>query len=316
MANAEKIAGVNSYILYGAESTYGTAVSTTKHFGLVTSFKPSLKNNLILGRSFKGTSTGGRNVAKVVGGKFESGFSIDFEPQVFDWMEYVLGTAPTGLGTGASPYVYAESDAVGSLTVSHSIDNATTDRDTQYLGALVNTCTIRCSVGEAVTVSLDFVSGDVDKDSTVQSAVALDTSDPFTFAGGSIEIPDGSAISNIIDSAEITITNNAEVLYGLGSRTGQAGVVKARDYNVKFTLKYLDETFIDWVLGSATGPTTPTRSATMSLKFTNGTNKYIDFVFTGVTFEDYSVGADLNEVLTEDMNAICESLSVTEQQQA
>jgi hypothetical protein len=316
MANAEKVAGVQSYFLYGAETTYGTGVTPDSHFGIVTSIRPDIKNNLLTSRGFRGTSTGGRNIAKVVGGKVETTMGIDFEPQVWDWLVYVLGGARTGAGTAGSPYSYPEADTVGSLTLSHNIDNATTDREMKYLGMLVDTCTIKCAVGEKVTVSLDFVGGIPVKDATLASTVALNSGDVYTFAGGSIEVPNGSALPNIIDSVEITIKNNAETKYGLGSRLGRAGLVKERDYSVKFTVNYIDETIIDLVLGSATGPTAttnPTRSATLAVKFTNGANKYVDFVFTGATFDGWTEGAEANDMLTEDVTATCESLVVGEQ---
>lgn len=315
MANAEKVAGVNSYVLYGAESTYGTAAAATLPFGLIRNISPTLKNNLIVSRGFAGSASGGRNAAVVQGGKFEVGLSIEFEPQVFDWMVYVLGGARTGSGTGASPYSYPEANTITSLTIAHDIDNATTDRDMQYLGMLANTCTIRASIGEAVSCTLDFVGASIAKDATVQTNQALSSASPFIFSGGSFELPNGSLISNILDSVEITITNNAEVLYGIGARTGRAGIVKQREYQVKATFKYLDETLIDFFLGSATTVADPTRNATMAIKF-SATNKYVDFVFTGVTMEDWAEGASLNEALTEDITFICESLTIGEQQTA
>ena len=316
MANAERIAGVNSYLLYGAETTYGTPAPVTNHFGIVKDFKPGLKNNLITSRGYKGTTSGGRNVVKTTGGKFEVSFNVDFEPQLWDWLRYVLGGTRNGSGTGANPYIYYEGNTISSLTVSNSIDNETTDREEQYLGCVISSVNIKSTVGEAVQVSIDFVAAKINKNTAIPSTVELNTGDPYTFVGGSIEIPDGSPITNIIDSVEIIITRNAEILHGLGSRVGKTGVVKARDYQVKFTVKYLDDDLMDLFLGSATGPTNPTRSSTMSIKFTNGNNKYIDFVFTGVTFESYDLGATLNEVLSEDITAICESLTVREQQVA
>ena len=62
MANRELVAGVDTYLLYGDEATYGTADTVDQHFGLVTSFKPSLNNNLIQSRGFTGSTSGGRNV--------------------------------------------------------------------------------------------------------------------------------------------------------------------------------------------------------------------------------------------------------------
>jgi hypothetical protein len=315
MANTEKVAGVDSYLLYGTESTYGTAGTINATFGLVQSFSPSSKNNYIKMRGFSDGTNNGRDVSHVVAGKFEAGLSVELIPVSFEWLEYVLGGVVTGSGTSGSPYVYTGSSSATSLTLSHSIDNDTTDREELFLGCIINSVTIKAAVGEVATVTLDVISGDVDKDASIPSKVAVASLDPYTFVGGSIEIPNGSAISQIIDSVEITINNNAEILYGLGSRVGQKPNFKARDYTVKFTLKYLDETFVDYFLGSATGPsagTGPVPQATIDLRFDNRATHFVSFVFSGCYLDEYSMGISLNDIMTEDITYFAKSLSVSE----
>ncbi|MFZ5988882.1 MAG: phage tail tube protein [Bacillota bacterium] len=303
MANAEKIGGVNTYVLYGDESTYGTAGTVDTHFGLIQSFTPSQKNNLIKHRGFVNSASGGRDIARVSAGKYEAALSLEFQPIIWTWLEYVLGSR-SGSGTIASPYIYLGSNQPTSMTIAHEIDNVTTDREEAFLGCIVNSCTIKASVGEPVSVSLDILSADMDKDATITANVALSTLNPFTFVSGSIEIPNGVAISNIIDSIEITINNNAEIAYSVGSRIGKKPIFKARDYTVKFTLKYLDDTFIEKFLGSASGPTvtaTPTEDATIALKFENNNAHYVDMVFYSCRIDEFADPANLNEMLTEDI---------------
>jgi hypothetical protein len=316
MVNRELNAGTDSYLLYGAESTYGTAATVDKIFGLVKSFTPTLNNTLIKSRGFAGSTSGGRDVVKVTGGKFEGSFSVELEPLNFDWLQYVLGSR-TGSGTIASPYAYAGSNTLSSLTVSNCLNNVTTDREMAYLGCVFNSVTIKAAVGEPMTATMEFLAADVDKDSTIPSNVAITDVLPYTFAGGSIEIPNDAAIPNIIDSVEFSITNNTKLIHGLGSRVGRRKSEGERDYQIKVTVKYVDETLINLFLGNASGPTNPTESATVAVRFDNADAvRYVDFIFTGATIDTYSETNNLNEMIVEEHTFIARTLAVNEVQTA
>jgi len=311
------VAGVDSYTLYGAETTYATAAgSINKHFGIVTRVSPTKRNNLLQVRGFKGTTTGGRQMVKSRGGKFEPGVSVEFEPQTWEWLEYVMGTK-TGSGTSGDPYIYTKSSSPGSLSIATSIELGSTDQDVIYLGCLVNSCTLRAAMGEKVTCTLELVAADLDKDNTVQTPVALSSLDVFVFSGVTLQWPSGEDVNHVIDSIEITITNNAEVRYGLGSRTGKKGVHKQLEYQIRFTVDLEDDTFLDDFLGSASGPATdPTRVATAVITFTNSATHSCTFTFTGVTVDEDGGDQTYAEVIPEDITAIAESLSVSEVQSA
>lgn len=314
MVNNELIAGVNSYLNYGVESTYGTAATLNKNFGgLITSFSPSMKNNLSKLRGFQDGSNNGRDVSHVLAQKFEASLSLEMTPLNWYWLEYVLGSV-SGAGSVASPFVYAGANTPSSLSIGHALNNVTTDREETYLGCVINSVTIKAAVGEPVTISMEILSGDIDKDASLTSAVALPALTPFTFSGATIEIPNASAISNIIDSVEITITNNVEIKYGLGARIGKRPNFKERDYAVKFTVKYLDEALIEKFLGASAGPiaTTPAADATLAIRFQNSATHFVDFVFSSGYIEDFSEGNGLNEMITEDITYVAKSLSVTE----
>ena len=376
-------AGIDSWVLYGAETTYGTAATTiASHFGVLQSITPSNRRNLIQVRGFVGSTTSGRNMIKALGGKFETSLSIEFQPQHFSWLKYVIGTR-TGVGTSASKYVYGETisstttgttsdklvdtspifdadtlvgqrvlnttdstqttitardstttlsvaadifttgetyvilaDSLTSITVSTNTELGTTDREWRYLGMKVNSCTIRSALGEPVTVTLDLIGADVDQDTGLASAQALDTSDVYHFTGSDIEWPNASSISNIIDSFEITITNNVEIIYGLGAYTGKNARAKAREYSLKLSLKTYDNTFSDDFLGGSTDVTTPTEVATVEFNLTGGSNHTAAFLFTAVTLDEWADPQTLGEVIPEELTGIAESLAVTEQQTA
>jgi hypothetical protein len=311
MANREIIAGVETYALYAEESTYGTSPGTIDQpFGLIQDFKVKENAGHITSYGFVGSSSGGRKPASIIAGKFEGTVTIDLQPQDMGFLKYVLG-AVSGAGTVASPFAYTVGSTVPSVTVSSNHNNVTTDRENQYLGVVFATMTLRCSVGEALTCTLEGMYGDVTKDSTISSNQALSTNSPFTFVGGSIEIPNASAISNIIDSVELTVSNNSEVFYGIGSRTSKQGIAKKLALSMKFTVKELDETIIDTFRGSSSAVgSTQTADATVALRFDDGSNHYVDIILTNGKIADWGNNESLHELVTEDLTYSAEDITI------
>jgi len=311
MANSEAVSGVDSFVLYGAETTYNSAVTADTQIGLVTNFSPSTNNNNTYRRGFTGGGQSGRDVIKVLPGKVEHGLSFDFD--VINWlfMEHVLGTA-----AGGDPYTYSGSDATKSITMVRAIDNpgsTATDRDEIWSGCVFDSITIKAAVGEPVTVSATMKGAYHTFDTTIHSKVTLGTPSVYNFSGGDIELPNATSMSNIIDSVEITITNNYEMLYGLGDRRPQNARPKTREYKIKFSLKYLDNTYLQAVLGSADAiaTTVPTEYATIELNFVDG-DRSAKFLFTKFTFDEMSGKESINEMLGEDFSGTANTLVVTE----
>ena len=551
MVNTLPRAGVDSWVLYAPETTFASAVTPTTHLGIVQSVTPSNKRGLVQVRGFNGTTTGGRELFKALGGKFETSLSIELQPQHFDWLKYVLGTR-TGSGTSADNYIYREtitgSDSAGtankltdstasfdantlvgarainttdntqttitardsgtvlsvaedifdsaedyvilidrltSLTLSTNIELGTTDREWAYLGMKVNSCTIKSAIGEPVTVTLELIGADVDQDTSLASAVALSSADPYYFIGSKFEMSNGtisdngdqtftgsdggtnttdntsifkegagatddkgqnllttgsnttktwtianlasvgnvvtatnpsscwiyikdatelakfassgtclelryrtngdgatlfysltktrsqlvvgwnyietsvsvnaltqggggaasgtlnefviiittnaggdaftagevvydllresSYVNNIVDSIELTITNNVEVLYSLGSFVGQSGVCKGREHSLKFSLKTLDNTFATFFLGGATDVTTPTEISSVEITLGGSATQVTRFLYSNVTLDEWSDAQTMAEVVPEEITGIAESLKVFEQ---
>lgn len=298
--------------MYGVETTYGTAASTIdEHIGLVQNNSPKINRNIKENVGLKGTTTGGQETAKYTLGTADTGFPVEFNAFNWDIMQYVLGSR-TGTGTSGSPYVYTRDNQVSSLTFSTNIDNETTDRDYQALGCKVSSFTIRAEVGNPVSITSDWLSGKILKDTTLQSGVALPTNEIMNFTGADLEIPNTSSISNIIDSIEIVINRGTELIYGVGSHTAQNALFKKFELRINFTVKYLDETLIELVMGGSSGLTTLSET-TLTVVFANGTNRTADFAFTGVVFPEYDNPHTPNEILTEGIVAYAKTLTITEQ---
>ena len=310
MANSEAISGVQSYLLYGKETTYNTAVSRTLHVGLVTNFKHNINSNMQTNRGLVGTTTGGRKAYSFTAGTLAIESSLDFKATRWDFLEYVLGTA-SGTGT----ITYTEANIPPSMTISTNIDNpgsASTDQEVTLSGTVWDSVTIKTSVGEPVMVSASLKSALAVIDTTLSSAVALPSEAVFNFSGASIQLPNASDLTNIVDSLEITIRNNYTMLYGVGSRLARNALPAELDYEIKISLKYLDNALFTAALG-ATTPTaagTPTEYADLECTFADGTRSAV-FLFGGVPLSDFAQVHELNSAVSEDITLKAKTLTVT-----
>ena len=306
MTNTQKIAGVDSYVLFVKESTYGTVVSTTNDtFSYIQSFTPSVKNNMIATRGFVGSAGDARAVQKYSPGQLDVSWNMDIIPNDFSFLRYVLGSASI---TGSTS-TFTTVDKPSSFTMSNNLDNVTTDRQELYGGCVVNTMTLKAAVGEPVSINLEGLSSIIQYGTTLSDNVVNATDSIWTFQHGTLNL-DG-AVSNIIDSVELTVGNNWEVKYGVGSRLAQAAIPKARDISLKFTCKYLDNTLIAQLLGATTPTSTgsPTAVASSVLTFTNG-GKTLTITISNGFIEEFSETNNLNDLVTEDFTLNAKSIGI------
>jgi len=311
VANSEVVGGIDTRILYGAESAYGTGVSTGLIFGgLIQSASFDVDRQVQEHAGFAGTAvTDGRTTAKFTTATVSVRASVDFKVQRWDWLEYVLLATKTGAGTVGSPYVYSIGKATKSITVTENIDNVGTDSERTYAGMVVNSATIKCAVGEAVSASLELIGGKLAKDTSISAAVAMLTDDLYNFSGGTIEMPDATPIGNIIDSVELSFNNNYTLAYGFNQEAQSARPGKL-NMSLRFSTKYLDDDQMDRLMGSSTAITSQT-PVTLALKFTKGSYS-IDFVFTNVVINKITDSHNLNEYVVEDVETLASTLVVSE----
>lgn len=312
MANSEAMAGIDSYILTGEETVYNTEQTTVnQHFGILKNFKAKIENGNTYSRGFVGTTTGGRNIAKTIPGKIAHKLSVDFDVINWSFLKYLLGSS-SGTGT----ITYSEDDHPPSMTLHRPIVNpgaSATNQDGIWTGVVVNSITIKASVGEPISISAELLGAHRELDTSVISKVALPSVDVFSFVGADIELPNGTSIPNIIDSVEITITNNFEMLYGCGGREARNAKAGNRDYKIKFSVKYLNNDLITAVQGAAqpTTTTNPTEYATIEFNFVNG-SKSCALLFNTFTFDDHAGNEEHANPIGEDLSGTAVSCTATE----
>jgi len=307
--------GALGYVNYGFEAaaTYGTVAATfPRPFGHGTKISISRKNNM---ERIHGL--GARNATANVAKKFEGVATIDFLLGAGEttlahggasWLRAVLGAIP--VDTGATPFLhtYSESDSLASFSVANSMELGT-DYVSALIGCKVQSCTITAAVDEVAKVRLECpyrtetvaVAG-------IGSAVAP-TEVPLTFAQGVLSV--GGTI-NYVQNVELTITNNVEMVWGLGSRYSTAGPAKARTYDVRMTVDFSDVTQLLEHWAGTTAPWVATALKTLNpagvaltLTFDNGLTlidqRSVIFTFSNFYINEHTLPLDVNEVVKEDV---------------
>ena len=308
-ANSEVTSGVDTYVLYGVQTSYTTSVTPNKIFGgLVTSVSLETDRQYNERAGFVGTNDyDGRTTAKNLAGTVITSGTVEFDVQRWDWLEHVLLKDRTGSGTSGTPYIYTVGKTPKFLTITEEISNAGTDSQRTFTGMVINSASIRCSVGEPVTASVSLLGGQVSKNTSITSKIAQHEDDVYNFSGGSINM--GGALDNIIDDVNIEINNNYNVIYGFSEESKNAKPGKL-NLTFRFTTKYLDDTVISQFLGGDTvGDQTP---VDIILKFDKADDKYVEFTLKDAVIRRMGNNHNLNEFVVEETDVIAKRIEVKE----
>jgi len=322
MVQYEIRGGIDSFALYKAEAAYGTDPGTwttgALHFGIETSIKPTPKRNLTKVRGMSGTlpaaqtAKTSRDAQQIFAGKYEVGIAIEFQPQTFDFMEFVFGSK-----SGSDPYYYPQETASTesdkkkytqapsfSLMVRKDFGGSTDAQDKVWIhsGCIVNTMTLRAAMGEAVSVSLDAIgavtTASVTSVATAFPYTACSSADVYNFSHASVTYA-GAPVTNIIEAFDFTIGNTAEILYGLGSYVGKTGVWKARDVSVTLDLTNEGTQFMDDFMGAATSVTDPVKISAIVLTLSKSASINMVITLTNLKIADDDAGLEYGEVVKE-----------------
>ncbi len=249
---------------------------------------------------------GARNATATINKQFGGEISVTGMVSNPYWLLAVMGANSDGGTTGAYTHTYTEANILPSFSTKATMELGTTDFSTSMVGCVANSLTITAAVNEALKFTLDATY----RYETLGTTFATDIVDVepiFTFAHGSIEMPDGTTIA-AVQSFELNIVNTAEPVYGVGSRFMTGVVAKNREYNLSMTAAFNDYTdLLTYFMNgtnSATNPTTGsgTEIATLELTFTNDDGDILDINLTGVHLNEETLPQSPTEVVKEDVS--------------
>lgn len=309
------IAGASVRVSYGWEvvTTFGTeSLSIDKAFSQgvkLNTFDIDNSAEYVYG-------LGSQDAQKSVVKEFKGTWGIEFALSDPWWLEAILGEAPADAGATPFTHTYDATAGLDDKQVSMSIVlgfDQDTDSNQTLLGCICNAMTLTAAVGDIVKVTLDGMFKTLAKDTTLDSWVEA-VEDPFSFACASFECPNASTIADV-QSIEMAWNRNNKFVWGLGSRHAQANVPTQREWNIRLTATYENDTqFWDDLLGSTTAPTlNPAEVATCELTITNGLTlidmrKYV-FLFANVRIERGAISASTDALVTQDITLRARTLT-------
>lgn len=301
------ISGAESVCLYAYENQAEWANAASSHTASNETYVPFgqgisctvTRNN----SAERITGVGARNATASINKQYEGKVAIEGALSNAYWMLGVLGANTDAGAAGAYTHTYTEADTVPSFTVKSSFELGTTDFIATLVGCKTESATITAAVNEAVKFSLDC-SYRYETTGTTKLADNPDIEPVFTFAHGSIEMPDGTVIA-AVQNFELTISNGSESLYEVGSRFKTANVAKVREYNITMTAAFNDPAALLTYFYNGTGVATApdngsgTEIATLELTFTNDDGDILDINLTGVHLNEDTLTQNVNEIVKE-----------------
>jgi hypothetical protein len=307
--------GAYSYVNFGFESTYGTvAASFPRPFGNGSKLSISRRNNME-----RVVGIGARNASATVAKKFEGVATVDFllgagNTAIADggasWLRAVLGAVPTDAGTGPTTHTYAESNTLVAFSIQNGVELGSADYVSALVGCKVQSCTISAAVGEVVTVRLECPYRTESMATTPVAPVIAVNETPLTFAQGTLSVS-GTTVG-YVQSVELTITNNVEMVWGLGSRYSTAGPEKTRTYDFRMNVALSDVSLLLEKFYGKAATVAVTDLATLNpagvacvLTFDNGLGttsmRKIVFTFANLFLNEHSLNLDVNDTIKEDV---------------
>lgn len=309
MPNIEQIGGVDSYTLWVAETTFGTAVTATNHFGLFSDSQFSPGRNLSERRGQVSSSTNGQEFVTKTQGTYDSQLTVNFEPIEFSSLQHIMGPR-TGNGSSGTPYVYARANKPASFTIVENTSNEDDDLVYVHAGCVCESWQMRFGENEAPSVSEQFRVKSTAISSTLQSNASLPTGSPYNFDQVVFEAPTGTAVDHLISGVTIRISRDLRWRFGTQITAQSYGFGFIR-YEVDIELKHRDDTFISQFLGGSS-LAAPSSYATLRIQLSNGASRFVQFNFTNVFIDDRPHSIRLGEDITESLTLSAGGLSVSE----
>ena len=273
-------------IMYGTESTYGTAVSATTAIGKITNFTVN-ENQGIIGLRGVGE---GRNINQWIYGNYDVSGTISWEVSDFTFMQYAVGPL-TGAGTSdAAPKILTEADEYGtgasdinSFTMVVNDEDSSADQEDTYTGCILGEITVQGTEGGRVTATAPWVGQSSSKDTTIANPYTKVTINPYLVSQTS-SIKWGatpSALAKIV-SWSVTLRNNFIAFRSVGTRFIEQPVAGPRDYLFTVTLRdsqailatlesnFLNDASSPYTPTDAVASGSPTASLELEIKFGEG----------------------------------------------
>ena len=298
---AMPITGVNAYLVYGWESSFGSGSGTKdKVFGRGLSI-----SNLAFSYDTDSIyELGDRKLRDVVRKRFVGSMSMTWLLSNPWFFKALLGQSSSS-GT-AAPYThtFTVADSVPSMEVEVGMR----DYVLSFTGVVLNSVSIQANTNNPVQVnSSNFLYKSVSVGTIVGTGVT-DTFPVYTLNNVSVELPIGTPIS-YVSGVNISISNNAQRIYALGDREMVEAIPLQLDISVGLNLWHTSKSYLENFLSITDYPD-------MRIVISNGqtgaAEKSITFDFTGVKLTGHGgLRVEPNRVVAENLSFSIQDVTVT-----
>ena len=295
--------GAHGYAQYGWESTFGSLTSTfDKPFGL-----QQAVSTITLSNSRKDI----RKLNQIERTAFAYGqqtgsVSTEFILSTPWILKALYGTQST---TGSSaPYTHVYPHAsngqpktIQPFSTEIGFAGETENISRKLLGCVLTGFSLNTAVDDLVTCTADITFGsEGDASTSLDSTPAADDiAFPYTFAHGSLKWYNGSSLATVAEVQNITanFTQNANLLYAVGSHKATAAYRQGFDINGTFQASWKDNNILQQLVDQIDKPPADEihsgSSTALELKFTNSgsgaAEKSITINLYGVTIDTHNV---------------------------
>lgn len=278
--------GAFSYIKYGWESSFkGGSSARNKVFGKaqrVTSI--TRRENVELVREL-----GMREASGGYFRQFEGGLSVEFLLSNPWFFKGLLGSVTTS-GSGPYTHTYTKTKVPVSMEVEVGLDLGNESFARLLKGCVINTVTLTATQGDAVRVRMDALFAD-EGETSYGSALYDTTFDVMTFDKATVEMPVGTVLAEV-QSFDLTVGNNALLVYGLGDYKPMSVVWQAFDVEGRLSITMKDSTFLDLLRSGLNNG---------CLKFYMSPENRITINFGKMLFGEHSHSLEPNALILEDI---------------
>jgi hypothetical protein len=266
----------------GQTSVYSTAATPDSYIGRVKSFDPVNNNNTLPNYG----SGDGRDPVNLLYGNYDSGGSLRWEVNNFDFLKHWIGFKD-GAGTSGDPYKLNEADTTGlsavsglqvfTLEVNH-INGTAEDVDT-YVGCVGSNFSLSGRIGSSLEANATFVARNVISSTSGTTYTTPTTAVWRMFQGTWKWGATPSALAGV-QSFTINYNNNLIVNRSADSRFISQPILGTRAYTFSLVIKMestVATTLRDDFYGQANEPVDGSSGAVATgnefkIEFTDGTN--------------------------------------------
>jgi len=284
------VTGNSAYAKYGYATAFGSAGARSNTFG-----KDVNVNSISLGNSQTPLAQlGSAEIQDFYYGKKVGSCTIDYtlsNPWVFSWIfGNRLGRGNDVEKTGGNPNTYVwnsgkKTAQLGSLEF--GIDDSS-NIVRVVPSAICRSMSLKASVGDSITVSQQFDWGNEGTPSTSFSASSSEgttTYVPYEFTHSTFSV--GGTAQQKIQSFDLSITPNHELIYGLGRHDSVDAYRKLIDITGKVNVVYENADLLNKV-HDAFGTSNSSRYSNISLNMDQGSNRSILLTLSDVGLSQHN----------------------------